>query len=115
MVSGSLLSEAEKSLLAKVAAEPQSIGSLPTAEATLLIDRNMMEEVMGHYVITPKGQLELHRHIYRRFSSREARRGQAEGGLGRRPGAFSSAQSATLRSFWTWLRGAGGGPGDETR
>jgi len=123
MVSRPQLSDTEKSALAKVAIEPQSVGTLPDAEATQLIDRDMMNEVMGLYVITPKGQLELRRHIYRRGSLRskfaqgaasERHAGSAQDFGGPQAGPnyrapLSKSQTSALRSFWTWLQGSSAG------
>ena len=106
MVARNQLNDTEKSALAKVAVEPQTVGTLPADDVTHLIDRNMMEEVMGHYVITPKGQLELRRHVYRRRPFREASAPTAPGDPGDlRAAPLSKAQSSSLRSFWSWLQG----------
>ncbi len=119
MVSSPQLNDAEKSALAKVADGPQTVGTLPSAEAAQLIDRDMMNEVMGHYVITPKGQLELRRHIYRRGAF--GARGMRDGDTFTAPGfdatqsntsyraPLSKSQTSTLRSFWTWLQGSNAG------
>ena len=114
MVSRPQLSSTEKSALAKVAMEPQTIGTLPPTEAAHLIDRNMIDEVMGHYVITPKDQLELRRHVYRRTAFRsnnsDAPSRQYEGSARNFESApLSRSQTSALRSFWTWLQGSNGG------
>ena len=124
MVLRDLLSESEQAVLAKVAIEPQSTGELPRAEADVLIGRAMMSEVLGHYVITPKGQLELHRHIYRKPPLSERLRAAAlhPSDWAARSNAVSAANSATgahaaplskvqismLRTFWAWLRDPAG-------
>lgn len=120
MSARSQLSDAEKSALARVAIEPQSIGALPAPDAAHLVDNNMMEEVMGHYVITPKGQLELQRHVYHRRPFRSADGTspsgenyglQAVGSI--RSAPYSKTQGSALRSFWSWLQNPRGPSGDQ--
>ena len=120
MSARSPLSDAEKSALARVAIEPQSIGTLSAPDAAHLINNNMMEEVMGHYVITPKGQLELQRHVYRRAPFRNADGTspsgenygmQAAGSI--RSAPYSKTKGSALRSFWSWLQNSRGQSGDQ--
>ena len=120
MVVRSSLSDSEKSALAQVAIEPQSIGTLPAPDVAHLVDNHMMEEVMGHYVITPKGQLELQRHVYHRRLFRNADKTSSSGeeyGLQAvgsiRSAPYSKTHSSALRSFWSWLQNPRGQSGDQ--
>lgn len=59
------LSPLERSALAKVAERPRPFGEIDANHVGELIDHGLVETELGHYLITPKGQLERQRQVFR--------------------------------------------------